>query len=679
MTQRSRLSLCFLATVLWSPIPTAADDEVEARPAAEPEVVRVEEEAERRPTDLTAFATRIRREDFDARITSLAELLEGTVGLHVRSFGGLGAFATVSLRGSTAEQVNIYVDGVLLNTALGGGVNLSDIPLDSIESIDIYRGFTPTFLDSASIGGAIDIRTRRPGAGHATNGSLSFGSYETVEVSATASWAGTGPRRVGGLVSFNGRGTRGDFRFWDNNGTFANGSDDGYETRVNNRSWIADLLGRTGFALEEGGRLQFSGQVTRRRQGVPGIDAFQSESANAEMTRTLVTVGYEKDQWIADDLSLDLDLAYVRTSQEFSDQDGDTTGGRPINTGDILQSATPSFLIGWKPGPHQSVTVMTSARLDTADRTDALNPISDRGRATRWTWNIAAEDELHLAGGRFVMTPSLRWSRYISSFDADDSVPMPGAADDSDEDLAPRLGMAWFATPGVSFRANVGRFYRIPNFMEIFGNQGSIKGNGSLHPEEGLNYDIGMTWSTSRTSLETVLFQSLADDLIQFVQVSQSQVVAANTGQARITGVEASFAFGLWGKVDGSLNYTWQHAEDRSDTFSRGSDLPGRPRHEGAARIRGLFDWGIPYYRFDYIGPTYFDTAAATLAGSGIPRDEIRVPGRYFHGFGYTRRIGKHYGVTVEVDNIFNIKTVDVVRYPLPGRMVQVELRVTLP
>ena len=48
-------------------------------------------------------------------------------------------FATVSIRGSTAEQVVVYLDGVPLNRALGGGVNLADLPLAQIESIEIYR------------------------------------------------------------------------------------------------------------------------------------------------------------------------------------------------------------------------------------------------------------------------------------------------------------------------------------------------------------------------------------------------------------------------------------------------------------------------------------------------------------------------------------------------------------
>src|SRR5207245_10126139 len=89
-------------------------------------------------------ATVIRAEDFADRVTTVPELLREAVGVQVQSLGG--DFATVSIRGSTAEQVMVYLDGVPLNRALGGSVNLADPPPRQIESIAIQRGFTPASL-----------------------------------------------------------------------------------------------------------------------------------------------------------------------------------------------------------------------------------------------------------------------------------------------------------------------------------------------------------------------------------------------------------------------------------------------------------------------------------------------------------------------------------------------------
>ncbi|HEX9427663.1 MAG TPA: TonB-dependent receptor plug domain-containing protein, partial [Candidatus Polarisedimenticolia bacterium] len=87
------------------------------------------------PLDPTAFATVIHAEDFADRLTSVEELMREAVGVSVQSLGG--AYATVSVRGSTAEQVVVYLDGVPLNRALGGAVNLADLSLSQVESIEI--------------------------------------------------------------------------------------------------------------------------------------------------------------------------------------------------------------------------------------------------------------------------------------------------------------------------------------------------------------------------------------------------------------------------------------------------------------------------------------------------------------------------------------------------------------
>ncbi len=671
---RTLLASLLTATIGLAP---AAGAEVES------ERILVETEGDSAPTDLTVFSKTIRVEDFERRITSLPELLQEAVGLHVRSYGGLGSFATVSIRGSTAEQVNVYVDGVLLNPALGGGVNLADLPLGNIERIEIFRGFAPAYLDSGGIGGAIHIRTKRPDEGtHA--GSLAYGSYDTAEAAATSAWSGP-EGKVDGMVSVTGSRSDGDFSFFDNNGTLFEGDDDGFETRENNRFWVADLLGRSGFDLDGGARLELQASAARRRQGVPGIDALQSLEARAAMTRTLLKASFGKDGLAGDSLGVDLDAYYSRTDQEFEDRLGDTTGGVSTGTEIRMEAAGPSALLRWKPGAagpgRHYVDLLTSTRFETARRTDDLHPDSDRGRSTRDVYTISAQDEVHLAGGRVVLAPSLRWVRFTNRFESEPSVTEP--------EVSGKAGVAWHIGRRITLRGNAGRFHRLPSFTELFGDEGSVKGNPRLVPEEGWNYDLGVTWETRTADVldhlyvETVLFHTEADDLIQFVQTSQSQVVARNTGRARVTGAELSLTLGMLDWLGGSLNYTYQHARDNSDTFLEGSDLPGRPRHEVSARAEARLASGRRgscFYEFDYIGPNFVDPAAAVLEGTAdLNRDQLRIPGRYLHGAGYTRSLGPRYGFSIEVDNIGNVKTVDVVRYPLPGRVVQGKFRVALP
>src|SRR3989449_9009126 len=154
MTRRSMLVLALVPPASGA---RAADDptaQAEAPPAPQGPVETVEVRgAAEGPAalDSTAFATVIRAEDFAGRVTSVPELLREAVGVQVRGLGG--EYATVSIRGSTAEQVVVYLDGVPLNRALGGAVNLADLPLGQVESIEVYRGFTPAGVPAASVRG----------------------------------------------------------------------------------------------------------------------------------------------------------------------------------------------------------------------------------------------------------------------------------------------------------------------------------------------------------------------------------------------------------------------------------------------------------------------------------------------------------------------------------------------
>jgi outer membrane cobalamin receptor len=192
--------------------------------------------------ETSTFATSIDTSDAPAKVNSVADMLSESVGVQVRRFGGLGAFSTVSIRGSTPNQVEVFLDNVLLNRANAGLVDLGNIPLDNVERIDIYRGFAPLQLGAGSIGGAINLVTR-PAAGATTNSaSFSYGSFDTRKITL---YRAQGFERLGYVVLFNYTETLGNFRFFDDNGTPFNLLDDETVRRHNNgfRSFNGNVKG----------------------------------------------------------------------------------------------------------------------------------------------------------------------------------------------------------------------------------------------------------------------------------------------------------------------------------------------------------------------------------------------------------------------------------------------------
>lgn len=109
----------------------------------------------------------------------LPELLDRVPGLFVNRSNGQGHYTTANVRGSTAGQVSVYVDGVKINLNGDAAVNLSAIPADNIERIEVYRGYVPARFSGAPIGGVINIVTKKPnsGHGHVSYGMRSYGGW----------------------------------------------------------------------------------------------------------------------------------------------------------------------------------------------------------------------------------------------------------------------------------------------------------------------------------------------------------------------------------------------------------------------------------------------------------------------------------------------------------------------
>ena len=120
---------------------------------------------EQRLADTLSFTTVITRADIErSQAYDLLDLLATQVGVEVARSGGFGAQASLFLRGTNSSQTLVLVDGIRLNTAVGGAATLGGIGLDGIERIEIARGNLSSLYGSEAIGGVVQIFTRGGGS-----------------------------------------------------------------------------------------------------------------------------------------------------------------------------------------------------------------------------------------------------------------------------------------------------------------------------------------------------------------------------------------------------------------------------------------------------------------------------------------------------------------------------------
>ena len=174
-------------------------------PAVTVEAKRPDWESKLSPGTVTI----IRPDDYKGEQKTLPELLKDVPGVHVREVNGKGQYTTVSVRGSTAAQVGVFVDGVLFNLGGDAAADISTIPIKNVERIEVYRGYIPARFGGTYMGGVINVVTKRPSQ---SNVSASVGR---------SSWGGhTGSLQVdaplaGGslMVGINRDQSDGDFRY----------------------------------------------------------------------------------------------------------------------------------------------------------------------------------------------------------------------------------------------------------------------------------------------------------------------------------------------------------------------------------------------------------------------------------------------------------------------------------
>lgn len=137
--------------------------------------------ATRTPTriaDTVADVTVLTRADIErADGRTLAELLAQQPGIQFASNGGLGKTASVFIRGLEGRHVLLLVDGMRVGSATVPMPSFDNLPLESIERIEIARGPLSALYGSDAVGGVIQVFTRRAGEGVRGNAKASAGSH----------------------------------------------------------------------------------------------------------------------------------------------------------------------------------------------------------------------------------------------------------------------------------------------------------------------------------------------------------------------------------------------------------------------------------------------------------------------------------------------------------------------
>jgi len=148
----------------------------ESRIQAVPELERIKVTG-RRLSSYAVSTKSLEAASFSGRYSNLGDLLNTVSGISIFKTGGLGAYSEMSIRGSGSNQVQVYLDGLPLNTASGGAVDIAKIPLGMLQKVTVYKSTAPLELSGRNAGGVVELNSEPKAKKTILTGLAESGSY----------------------------------------------------------------------------------------------------------------------------------------------------------------------------------------------------------------------------------------------------------------------------------------------------------------------------------------------------------------------------------------------------------------------------------------------------------------------------------------------------------------------
>lgn len=620
------------ATPPPGPAPTAAPN-LEAPPVV---VTGTRRESPLKDTPVAIEV--VTREDLEAsRARNAAEALEMHQGLLVTSsFRGAG----LEVQGLSARHVLVLIDGERVTGKVGEELDLSRIPAESIERIEVVKGAASALYGSDAIGGVIHIVTRKARRRPEFSLDLLYGGFGRTELATHFALRPSEHLGLSVALAF-----RREDPFTLDTSTPATTSS-GHE----DLSSTVRLTARLSRALDLDLRLQhlYRAQTALDAATLPpdldGQPRFRlvdrDEHAHVLQLRLAPTLTLERHR-----LALSLSSSLAFTTLREDQRNGATYDRRQVTRETLL---SPSLQWNHTAGRH-ALTAGAELHLEHLESERLAGAEPDRAR-----FALYAQDEIAVLG---------------EDSDPDAFSPaltvVPGVRLDHDSQfglaLSPRLAVRFDPVAALTVRASYGLGFRAPGFRELyllFSNPSvgyRVEGNPELNPERSRSAELSFeARPLGALTLTLALFHHDLDALIVTTQrPAQSGepdlFTYENVSSATSMGGELRLTFAP--RRDLKLELGYGLTDSRDDETDR--LIVGRATHQITGSVRARLPGRLELHaRLTVLGPRPFDSTDDT--------DDAGQPTRVMSGWQplLDLRLGhaltEHLSLHLGLDNAFD-------------------------
>jgi vitamin B12 transporter len=593
----------------------------------------------------------------------LAVLLQETLNLGLTRYGGRGNMANINLRGFDSKRVALLVDGIPVNSAMDGKIDIDQIDLNSVERIEvIYGGSDSKYNVSGALGGVINIITvkkQKPGlrlGGSVSNTAAMPGEYrdrngekqephwedllDTQNYSLSAAY---GENAFSVTANAFANSAANHFIFKDYIGKI--------RRKDNNEVWDTGADASVVWEFPSLTKLIASSNFYYGDKNIPS-SGFSSNFGKQRDTATRHSVMLDMPRAFHDNLSAEASVVYSFANRIYA-----TPAGTPSQSDESRHDQNNVMAINrWNWYPGQSLTVRSGIdyRFIGLDSTE----IGKRGRHDGGVY-LAAE---YKPVKQLLIIPSIK------------AVAVTGGGGGITP--VPKLGLLWNVNESISIKNNYFRSFKFPDFEELYWTGGGGYGNPDLRPEDGWGADIGAEWRFGELfNIENVFFTQWTRDSIHWYSGNGGVWRPENVGEAMFFGTDNKLRFTIpvsLGPVKTiipsvSYQYLLSYLLSYGYDFSSEKRIPYMPAHIIGAALEIPWESGGIIISAHYESLRYTDRANITV-----------LDPHFLLNMTINQKTGKYITVFASLRNMLNESYESFQDYPMPGFTASLGVRTQL-
>jgi iron complex outermembrane receptor protein len=574
----------------------------------------------------------------------------------------------VSVRGFDLRQVPVYMDGIPVYVPYDGYVDLARFTTFDLAAIDVSKGFSSVLYGPNSLGGAINLVSRKPSKKLEYDGSLGMINENGYK----------GNINIGSKVGkfyFQGGFSyldRNSFRMSSNFIPTANENGDQRDNSYRTDQKISFKVGWTPTEKSE----YAIGYINQ--QGEKGNPVY---TGNDPLNTLLLKPRFW--QWP----NWDKESFYFISNSNFDDKNSFKTRlyfDRFKNTLDSYDDAT--YSAQTKPYAFESIYNDYTYGGNLEYNTKFI-PKNDLKVAFQFKEDVHREnnlgepvrhfidntvligiEDIYKVSSKFTVIPgvsyNIRKNTEAEDYNSTTKVISDFPSADASDAFNAQIGFFYHLNEDQKLGATISQKTRFATIKDRYSyRMGTAIPNPDLKPEKAINYELNYTANLfHKITFQTALFySSLTDAILSVSNVQPGKSQMQNFGKAEYLGVEAQINYAVLDNLSLNFNYTYIERNNITNPNIHFTDVPN-------TKVMGTLEYQ-PLKILRFIANSEFNSSRFSTSYGA------RVPDYTLLNFYASGKIAKNFSIDAGINNIFDRNYCLVEGYPEEGRNFFVTLR----